>query len=235
MAHYSRRDYWDSRYAQRGGDPLEMHLPWSRMDADVIDAVRGAADVEDGRICIPGCGSSRLPEDLHDALRKTDEFRRRPVIAIDCVDWSATLCTALKERAAKDDTRRGGIVYTVGDARRMTAFGDGSFGAVVEKGLVDCLCCGTDPDASAEAVSSAIAEFYRILAPGGTFVHVTHSSKTDGLRSAVFDNAAARWSEVAMVALGGDDEGGVGGDDGATANAATDPASKGVFLFVFRK
>ena len=65
--------------------------------------------------------------------------------------------------------------WKVMDVRKMT-FEDRSFDLVIDKGTMSCMVHGSvwDPPADVKAnIEKCLNEVERVLAPGGTFIHVT--------------------------------------------------------------
>ena len=100
-----------------------------------------------------GCGTSSLARSLHDDLG----FRN-----ITCIDISRQAIMA----AQKDATALAGVRFEYGDARQMS-FEKESFGACIDKGTLDAICCGEGFDYEARRVTM---EVFRVLAPGGVWL-----------------------------------------------------------------
>ena len=94
------------------------------------------------------------------------------------------------------------VEWEVGDATRLTAHGDASFDAVIDKGTLDALMCGGE---STKNTAAMAREMLRVLRPGGVFMMVRStvfcsSSVADSLLRAAADHV---WRpELAAVCSG---------------------------------
>ena len=100
-----------------------------------------------------GCGTSGLAAALYD-----EGFRD-----VTAIDLSRHAVEAATETHGQT---RPGLQFALGDSRQLK-FDDGSFGAVVDKGTLDAICCGEGFDYEAKRVSR---EVNRVLAPGGRWL-----------------------------------------------------------------
>uniref|UniRef100_A0A0A9G1I3 Uncharacterized protein n=1 Tax=Arundo donax TaxID=35708 RepID=A0A0A9G1I3_ARUDO len=94
LGDFTLRENWDKFFALRGtGDSFEWYAEWPRLQAPLLDLLRGsgAADAEAVEILVPGCGSSALSERLYDA-----GFRR-----ITNVDFSRVVVADMLRRHSR--------------------------------------------------------------------------------------------------------------------------------------
>ena len=134
-------------------EPFEWHssLPHSR----VFDALPPSANT--GSVLLVGCGTSTMPVELYDL----HEGKTRVV----CMDYSEPCLEQLK---ASWGEGRKNLSFVCGDATRLHevdfAPGDGTFDAIIDKGLVDALMCSESWDGDVEKLLTCAAE---ILKPNG--------------------------------------------------------------------
>jgi hypothetical protein len=62
------------------------------------------------------------------------------------------------------------LTYAVADVKSMPEYADGSYAGILDKGTLDALLCGEDDTAAAEQM---MAEVWRLLQPGASYVMVT--------------------------------------------------------------
>jgi hypothetical protein len=86
MAQYGKADYWEARYT-KDPDPFDWYQSYASSPA-MRDLIRRSVP-SSGTILVPGCGSSRLSEDM-----LTDGY----VNGIVSVDQSLTVINALEDR-----------------------------------------------------------------------------------------------------------------------------------------
>merc|ERR1711964_588120 len=75
------------------------------------------------------------------------------------------------------------------DACDLSMFPDDTFSLIVDKGLIDALLCGSD---SFTQVSAYMTHTYRVLAPGGVFIVVSHGVPAS--RTAYFKSKSFEWT-----------------------------------------
>lgn len=216
--------YWDARFAA-GEEGKEWLGAWAALRAAALPHLAGAS-----RILILGNGSSRLPWDLANdgALAGVD------VVASD----ASTVAVARGE--ATDPHPR--IAWTVADVAALP-FPDGSFDAVVEKGVLDALAARharadpwrPPPELRAD-LAAALGEAHRVLTPSGVILSVSfaqphfrlpllHSPAWDWTPAGVpFGDDADALRYFLYACRRGSSVGGEGGEGGGAA-AAPDPAS----------
>lgn len=114
---------------------------------------------KESAILVPGCGSSTLSEDLLD-----DGFTG----GIASFDISRTVVDDLANRL-KD---RKGLSFQIMNCTALN-FPDACFGAVIDKGALDCLLCGENSTANTGRYTHEVA---RVLKPGGVFIIVSYAA-----------------------------------------------------------
>jgi hypothetical protein len=103
-----------------------------------------------------GVGTSRIQADM--AL---DGYT-----SIHSTDYSPVAIQRLQQLHADNPA----LTYAVADVRSMPEYADGSYAGVLDKGTLDALLCGDDDTAAA---AQMMAEVWRLLQPGASYVMVT--------------------------------------------------------------
>jgi EEF1A lysine methyltransferase 4 len=146
---YGDKDYWEERYAGVL-EPEEWLQSWK-----VLRPLIAPLLPPTGKILILGCGTSPLGEDLwddgwHDVLG---------------VDYSPLAVARMQARAAG----RPGLAYREMDVCALD-LADGSFDAAIDKGTLDAVLCGKEPQAAAQRM---VAEIGRVLSPHAAWACVS--------------------------------------------------------------
>lgn len=165
--HYADALYWDKRYALSAKHAVEGY-EWYTMDeslaSETIAVVRSVADSSQVPIKIlePGCGQSRLGQQLVDA----------GFLSVTCTDFSPVVVAQRRKEQEKAASSYGGrpVAYLCADAARMPMFEDGMFDVVVEKATLDSMTFG-----SAERMRAVTRELCRVLRPGGVLVSISNA------------------------------------------------------------
>ena len=105
-----------------------------------------------------GCGNSRLSEELSEEGYED----------ITNIDFSTKVITIMEEKCKAKFPK---MSFKVMDVLDMKEFQTGSFNTVIDKGTLDSVLCGDNSVASAQKM---IAEVFRVLAPGGHYICITH-------------------------------------------------------------
>jgi len=116
------------------------------------------------RIMLLGCGNSKLGEDM----AASKQFRYSELVQ---VDVSRNLITSMEERCFSHISS-GVMQFVEDDATSLSAFGDKSIDAVVDKGLVDAIYCTRIGQTQ---ISQILSSVNRVLIPGGIFVFFSFS------------------------------------------------------------
>jgi len=152
---FAAADYWEERYSKQQ-KPYDWYGTWDSPKSVTIKRhvqLHLPAPSAAVRLLNIGCGSSRLAEEL-----SSDGFGN-----ITNVDISKSVV----EKMAKKFEGRAGVRFQQMDITKME-FTSGSFDVVFDKGTLDALYTG-----ASESVQVAVAEVFRVLAPGGTFVSMS--------------------------------------------------------------
>lgn len=166
-------EYWEARYAER---PLERagkavfeewYAPYSAM-RDVLLPLLKPTD----RILHVGCGQSRLGFDLY-----ADGFCN-----VLNMDISEACVSQLAARYANSAPK---MHFRVMDMMDLECE-DETVEMIVDKGGIDALMCTGSTLANAEA---CIAEFLRVLVPGGSYFVATRQART----TSVLGQQTAGW------------------------------------------
>ena len=121
---------------------------------------RGAA-AANGRpqLLMLGCGDSQFSSDLYDA-----GFPH-----ITNIDISAVCIEMMRGREAK---RRPEMKWAVADCTDLSQFADGTFDVVIDKTMLDALCCSAE---AVDLVPKMLKEVGRVLAKGGAYILISFS------------------------------------------------------------
>mmetsp|Transcript_86123 Transcript_86123/g.278223 ORF Transcript_86123/g.278223 Transcript_86123/m.278223 type:complete len:418 (-) Transcript_86123:108-1361(-) len=172
---YSTPAYWDDAYiAGRYGETFDWYGAWTEDDlrGKSLGAVVKPLVKPSARILVLGCGNSNMS-----ALMHSDGYTN-----IMNVDISEKVIEQMKDKHAQVQ----GLEWRAMDASKMD-FPDGSFDAVVEKGMFDSLYAGTG-----ERVQGVLSEVLRVLRPGAQLVSVSFAGdRIDRLFEAAQDGASA--------------------------------------------
>ncbi|OQR91396.1 methyltransferase-like protein 13-like isoform X1 [Achlya hypogyna] len=159
---YGSPEYWDARYISEGNRTShDCYFNYAAIQKGLEPFFKPA---KAERILIVGCGTSTMGEDMLAA-----GFRD-----VTCMDFSSAAIRILTQRQV---VKQPSIKYLVMDVRDMSAFSDGSFDAVIDKGVLDSVVCGV---ANSAAASSMMDEVFRILSPDGAcfvFSNGTYASR----------------------------------------------------------
>lgn len=152
---YGDMSYWDHRY-RHDREPFD----WFGGLGPLTPWVREAAFGHE-RIVHLGCGTSELPEQMHDAGGYGE---------IHNVDCSPACLDLMRARNAPDASGLGGrpgLFWHLADVTDMhDVLEDGAFGCALDKSTLDAVC---DGGRDAEA-ARYVAEVARLLRPEGTFL-----------------------------------------------------------------
>mmetsp|Transcript_34969 Transcript_34969/g.81830 ORF Transcript_34969/g.81830 Transcript_34969/m.81830 type:complete len:301 (-) Transcript_34969:157-1059(-) len=145
--------YWDERYSKAKKD-YDWYGTWNG-DSPVTIKSYVEPYMPAGAVAIlnAGCGNSRLPSEL-----LSDGYDN-----ITNIDISQTAISKMQAKFAGTK----GLAFLQMDVTAMT-FPSNSFDVVLEKGTLDAMYTG-----ASAVVKEAVAEFYRVLRPGGIFVSMS--------------------------------------------------------------
>lgn len=157
---YASKTYWDEAYAdKRYGDSYDWYGAWAEKGLSgqsIGDVVRPVV-AKDAKILVLGCGNSNMSVLMHE-----EGYRD-----ITNVDIAEPVIAQMRESYGHID----GLKWHAMDASAL-ALADGSFDAVIEKGLFDALFAGTGA-----LTEKVLAEVQRVLRPGGSLVSITFSGQ----------------------------------------------------------
>ena len=211
MAHYSTTAYWERRYATHRGSTFDWYIGYGGEGAGAVLREELNSVIRRGsRILVVGCGTSCLAEGLYD-----DGYTN--LVAL---DFSPSAVEAMAERSGVIPTHankdvpskneqpppalkaRPGLVYMVANATELASiFTENSFDVVFDKAMIDACFCGESDAAQRKHVAQVISGIGYILKKGGKLFHVTHTDKTSGIRSMLFDDTLVPWANVQMTKL----------------------------------
>jgi len=151
---FSHADYWESRYSKSKQEHYDWYGTWnSQSKIRIKPHVLPWMPAKVQTILNVGCGNSRLAEELlNDGY--TD------IVSVDIAQSAIDKMTEKFQGTP-------GLRFLQMDATKMT-FEDESFDVVFDKGTLDAMYTG-----AAHIVKLAVAQVFRVLRPGGTFVSLT--------------------------------------------------------------
>ena len=164
------------------------------------------------RLLMLGCGDSDFSGDLYDSGFPN----------IVNVDISKVCIDTMRKRNKKD---RPEMVWEVADCTDLSQFEDDSFDAVIDKTLLDALCCSSD---AVDIVPKMLAEVGRVLKPnGGQYMIISFSLESAKasfeqavLSEAVFAAYKPLIPQVSMVVSANEDDHAVSARNVTAAAAA---------------
>ncbi|XP_022953338.1 methyltransferase-like protein 13 [Cucurbita moschata] len=148
---YGDAVYWDARYQQEA-DSFDWYQRYAALRPFVRKFISTSASV-----LMVGCGNAVMSEDMvndgYEDIMNVDISS----VAVDIMRRKHQFIPQLK--------------YMEMDVRDMSFFPDEKFDAVVDKGTLDALMCGTDASISA---AKMLGEVSRLLKPGGVYLLITY-------------------------------------------------------------
>ncbi|XP_034912212.1 uncharacterized protein [Populus alba] len=143
--------YWDARYVQEAES-----FDWYQRYASLRPFVRRYIPTS-SRVLMVGCGNALMSEDMVD-----DGYEN--IMNVDISSVAIDLMRRKYEHMPQ-------LNYMEMDVRDMSFFPDESFDAVIDKGTLDSLMCGSDAPISAARM---LGEVSRLLKPGGIYMLITY-------------------------------------------------------------
>ncbi|KAJ6964588.1 EEF1A lysine methyltransferase 4 isoform X2 [Populus alba x Populus x berolinensis] len=143
--------YWDARYVQEAES-----FDWYQRYASLRPFVRRYIPTS-SRVLMVGCGNALMSEDMVD-----DGYEN--IMNVDI----SSVAIDLMRRKYEDMPQ---LNYMEMDVRDMSFFPDESFDAVIDKGTLDSLMCGSDAPISAARM---LGEVSRLLKPRGIYMLITY-------------------------------------------------------------
>ncbi|KAL6981070.1 hypothetical protein U1Q18_022701 [Sarracenia purpurea var. burkii] len=152
---YGDAHYWDARYIQEGGS-----FDWYQRYDALRPFVRNHIPTS-SRVLMVGCGNAVMSEDM-----VKDGYA--DIMNIDISSVAIDMMRRKYEHIPQ-------LKYMEMDVRDMSFFLDESFDAVIDKGTLDSLMCGTNAPISA---AQMLGEVSRLLKPGGIYMLITYGDPT---------------------------------------------------------
>ncbi|XP_047316426.1 eEF1A lysine and N-terminal methyltransferase [Impatiens glandulifera] len=156
LGDFTSKENWDNFYKIK--DAFEWYAEWHELRAPLLSHLPSLDDGSSAslQILVPGCGNSRLSEDLYDAGFK----------AITNIDFSKVAITEMLRRNVRS---RPIMRWRVMDMADMQ-FADETFDIVLDKGGLDALM---EPGKGTVLGSQYLSEVKRVLTSTGKFICLT--------------------------------------------------------------
>ncbi|XP_031256348.1 EEF1A lysine methyltransferase 4 [Pistacia vera] len=152
---YGESWYWDNRYSHESG-PFDWYQKYPAL-APLINLY---VPHRHQRILVVGCGNSAFGEGMVD-----DGYE--DVVNIDI----STVVIEAMQRKYSDHLPQ--LKYFQMDVRQMDDFQTGSFDAVIDKGTLDSILCGSN---SRQNATQMLIEVWRVLKDKGVYILVTYGA-----------------------------------------------------------
>lgn len=150
---YGEPSYWDRRYSQEQG-PFDWYQKYSSL-APLINLYI----LRSHRSLVIGCGNSAFSEGMaNDGYEDIVNIDISSVV-IEAMQKKYTNCPQLK--------------YIKMDVRDMSSFQTGSFDAVIDKGTLDSILCGSN---SRQNSNMMLEEVGRVLKDNGIYILITYGA-----------------------------------------------------------
>ncbi|CAL0329418.1 unnamed protein product [Lupinus luteus] len=149
--------YWDARYIEDHA----LSFDWYQRYSSLRPFIRSFISPLSSRILIVGCGNAAMSEDM-----VKDGYQ--DIMNVDISSVAIQMMATKYHHIPQ-------LKYMQMDVRDMSFFSDDSFDAVIDKGTLDSLMCGTDAPISA---AQMLGEVSRLLKPGGTYMLITYGDPT---------------------------------------------------------
>ncbi|CAN6722659.1 unnamed protein product [Malus baccata var. baccata] len=152
LGDFTSKENWDKFFTIRGtDDSFEWYAEWSELRDPLLSHLP-----PEPQIIVPGCGSSRLSENLYDA----------GFTSITNIDFSKV---AISDCLRRNVRNRPDMRWRVMDMTAMQ-FSEEAFDVVVDKGGLDALM---EPEMGPKLGDQYLSEVRRVLKCGGKFVCLT--------------------------------------------------------------
>lgn len=154
LGDFTSKENWDKFFTIRGTeDSFEWYAEWPQLRVPLLPHL---SSLSDPQILVPGCGSSRLSEELYDAGYKF----------ITNIDFSKVVISDMLRRNVRS---RPGMRWRVMDMTSMQLENE-TFDVVLDKGGLDALM---EPELGTKLGNQYLSEVKRVLKFGGIFVCLT--------------------------------------------------------------
>uniref|UniRef100_A0A1J3JB52 Methyltransferase-like protein 13 n=1 Tax=Noccaea caerulescens TaxID=107243 RepID=A0A1J3JB52_NOCCA len=157
---YSEQWYWDDRYTNES-EPFDWYQKYSSL-APLINLY---VPLRDHPLLVIGCGNSAFSEGMVD-----DGYE--DVVNIDI---SSVVIDSMNTKYSN----RPQLKYLKMDVRDMKAFEAASFDAVIDKGTLDSILCGSN---SRQYSTHMLEEVWRVLKDKGVYILITYGAPNYRLR-----------------------------------------------------
>mmetsp|Transcript_1476 Transcript_1476/g.980 ORF Transcript_1476/g.980 Transcript_1476/m.980 type:complete len:224 (+) Transcript_1476:45-716(+) len=176
---YSKRDYWNSRYTNEQGQVNDWYL-----NHEQIKGILHSRLFEDKQteIMILGSGNSELGSKLYE-----DGYNY-----ITNVDFSEVVTDQMKERYKHLDE----MDYVCLDITEQIDISEDSFDCIIDKACLDSVACSGGHD-GAKKVDSMIANVFKVLAPGGSYVSISRGPPET--RLVYFNESKYKWQVESLM------------------------------------
>ena len=159
---YGRQEYWEERYMNKK-EGFDWYQGWD----GIKDIITQFISTEFA-VLHAGCGSSKIPFEMQNEGYKN----------ITNCDFSRILIEDMLASQGENNMQ-----WHIKDVKTMD-YPNGSFNAVIEKGLLDSILCG---DRSRIMAQRMLNQVHRVLTQGGIYISITHAKPDDRIR--YFDEA----------------------------------------------
>ncbi|GAB2220072.1 hypothetical protein Droror1_Dr00007715 [Drosera rotundifolia] len=156
--------YWDNRYSKDLSASEAMGFDWYQKYSSLAPLIRLYVALHN-RVLVVGCGNSAFSEGMLD-----DGYQK-----IVNIDISSVVIEAMKKKYYS----RPELSYIQMDVRDMNFFQTGSFDAVIDKGTLDSILCGSN---SMKNATMMLEEVQRVLKDKGVYILITYGSPSFRLR-----------------------------------------------------
>lgn len=163
LGDFTSKENWDKFFTIRGtGDSFEWYAEWTELHHPLLSLLAGNDENHSSssspllKILVPGCGNSKLSENLYDAGFKE----------ITNIDFSKVVISDMLRRNVRD---RPGMRWRVMDMTQMQ-LADESFDVVLDKGGLDALM---EPELGPKLGNQYLSEVKRVLNFEGKFICLT--------------------------------------------------------------
>ncbi|KAL5702798.1 hypothetical protein ACHQM5_027966 [Ranunculus cassubicifolius] len=158
LTDFTSKENWDNFFSIRGTqDSFEWYSEWQYLKSPLLSQLSDFPSSSNPiQILIPGCGNSKLSENLFDS-----GFH-----GITNIDFSKVVIGDMLRRNIRE---RSAMRWRVMDMTKMQ-FTDDTFDAIVDKGGLDALM---EPELGSKLGTQYLSEVKRVLKPQGKFVCLT--------------------------------------------------------------
>ncbi|XP_010465787.1 PREDICTED: methyltransferase-like protein 13 isoform X3 [Camelina sativa] len=164
---YSEKWYWDDRYTNES-EPFD----WYQKYPSLAPLINLYVPHRNQRVLVVGCGNSVFFWNNAAFSEGMVDDGYEDVVSIDIS--SVVIDTMLKKYSDRPQLK-----YLKMDVRDMKAFEDASFDAVIDKGTLDSILCGSN---SRQYSTQMLEEVWRVLKDKGVYILITYGAPNYRLR-----------------------------------------------------